>query len=246
MSARNNKGKAELESDKNDTPGPEWFGKMLEAFEKCTKTIVDQMTSNFEVQNQFLRSEIFTLKAEMDELKNENLKLKQENASMKRGHIEMKESVDSLYLRLDDIEQEKLKLDLVIGGDFDIQPLNPSSISNFLQKQCDTNISPSSITSFTGIKTKTGQKLLKMTVSKFEEKLSILKTKKRNAERKVYINEVLTNQKYHLLMEGKGLCKEKKLLAVWSRNGHIFVKKCESSPPKHVQNLSQLHAVANN
>ncbi len=143
------------------------------------------------------------------------------------------------------MEQDKLKLDLVIAGDFDIQPLNPSGISNFLQKQCDANIPPSSITSFAGIKTKSDQKILKLTVSKFEEKLSILKTKKRNAERKVYINEVLTNQKYHLLMAGKGLCKEKKLLAVWSRNGHIFKKKRESSPPKLVQNLSQLDLAAN-
>jgi hypothetical protein len=236
MSNRNNK-KNEISSQTD----PDSFAKMMEVFEKFTSKILDQMNKNFNKQTELLSTELFELRKQIDLMQGQNTALQEENVKIKKEILTQRVMFEELEQKIDQMEQDKYKDDIVITGDFEIPSVSPITISSFLHKMCpSSSISHASISSFFLSKNKTGQSLLKLTVKDRTEKISVLKSKKELAKKNIFVNEVLTNLRYKLLMTAKRLCREKKLAAAWTRNGKIFIKKTETSPIVQTKNTTHL------
>jgi len=183
------------------------------------------------------------MKSKLDLVLDENKRLKKENEDLK-CQLQMQDSrMNGLENKLDSLEQDKLKDDVIITIKFEVSPLSPASISSFVNSQSGgaVSVSPNSITNFHAIKTKQGDTVLKVSISNQSERISLLKNKKRfSAVKKIFINEALTAQKYKLLMAAKSLCKEQKAFSTWSRGGRIFIKIQEESVPLLVTSQNQL------
>jgi hypothetical protein len=109
-----------------------------------------------------------------------------------------------------------------------------------LKKTCDIDIHPSSITKVTSVKSKTGQPVVRAKIPNINEKIALLKMRKTLAAKKVYVNEALTTQRFHLLMAAKSLCRSKQIFSAWSRSGKIFIKKSESAQPYFIRDMVSL------
>ena len=57
---------------------------------------------------------------------------------------------------------------------------------------------------------------------------------------KIYINEHLTRGNSEIFAVGRKLLKEKKICSVWSRNGHIYLKRSERDKPSRILTLEDL------
>jgi hypothetical protein len=242
MSQKKNKetGKNEI-----DIENPDAFAKLVELYKSCNTSLIDQMNKNFERHCELLRAEIFDLKNKFDQVEKENIKLKKENIALKNDQISQKNLLGELHLRVDDIEQEQLKNDVVLVGKFDIctAPLSPTSISTFVKNTCSAHIEAKSITKFYATKNTKGESVLKLSISNKIDRLALFKCRKSLAEKHIFVNEVLTSAKYKLLMSAKGLCKDKKLFAAWSREGKIFVRASDISKPMIISNIEQLSSL---
>lgn len=232
--------KTKLESDSENG---DILIKMMDMFEKCTSRIIEQMNANFVKQSEMLSCEMFEMKTKVDLLSQENDKLKKENKELKKDQNELYGKLRSIEERFEDHEQEKLKDEIVITGTFQIEPLNPANIASFLHKTCETSVQPSSITNFVSFKNKTGQTSIKLSVSNGAERLSLLRNKKAAANKKVFINESLTVQRYKLLMTAKSFCKSNQLLAAWTKNGNVLVRKSDSDKVLYIKNQFHLQEI---
>ena len=56
----------------------------------------------------------------------------------------------------------------------------------------------------------------------------------------VYVNEHLTKRNSEIFAKGRKLFKEKKIAAIWTWNGSVFLKRTESSRPVRIQELEVL------
>jgi regulator of replication initiation timing len=236
--------KSKVESESDNCEG---MVKMIDLFERFTSKIIEQMNSNFTIQNELLSVEMFNLKEKVDSVLTENAKIKKENECLKHQQDVMQKRMMELEDKLDGLEQDKLKDDIVISGGFHIEPLTPNNISAFIQKNCEASVSPNSITNFYSSKNKKGDSMLKVTVTNREERISLLKCKKSLAQKKVFVSEALTTEKFKLLMAAKYACKERKILSAWTRDGKLFIKKSVEERPLFIkshlalQNLVDKH-----
>ena len=57
---------------------------------------------------------------------------------------------------------------------------------------------------------------------------------------KIYINEHLTRGNSEIFAVGRKLLKEKKICSVWSRNGHIYLKRSDRDKPSRILTLEDL------
>jgi hypothetical protein len=148
---------------------------------------------------------------------------------MKKEIADQRERTSNLETKIDDLEQDNYKNEIVISGNFEIPSLpSPSNISSLLLKTCNTSITPNTINSFFFKKNSKGQSMLKLNLNR-PEKIALLKAKKDLSKKQIYVNEVLTNLRFKLLMEAKNYCKQQKLHSTWTRNGNIFIKKAADS-----------------
>jgi len=220
----------------------EAFTKMTEMFERFTSKIVDQINANFDKHADMLKCEIFNLKETVDKVAAENAELKTENDALKKQIGSQNKQLCFLEEKIDGLEQNQFKDDVVLTGDFQIDHPTPTSIA-FIKKTSDCSLSPNSISNFYATKEKLGKTMLKITINNRAERISLLKSRKTFAQKIVFVNEVLTSPKYQLLMAAKALCKEKKLFAAWSRDGKIFIKKNEQDGPHMVPNIGNLRSL---
>jgi hypothetical protein len=236
------------ETGKNeiDVDNPDSFAKLAEMYKTCNTSLIEQMNKNFEKHCEILRAEIFDLRNKFDQVEKENLKLKKENIALKNEQTSQKTMLVDLNLRVDNIEQEQLKNDVVLVGKFDLgtAPLSPTSISAFVKNTCSAHIEAKAITNFYVTKNIKGESVLKMSISNKIDRLALFKSRKNLAAKHIFVNEVLTSAKYKLLMCAKGLCKDKKLFSAWSREGKIFVRSSDISKPVIVTNIDHLSSLA--
>jgi len=163
---------------------------------------------------------------------------------LKKGQLAQHSKMAEIEGKLDQIDQDKLKDDVVITGSFELTAPSPTTISTFVKNHCNSTVSPNSISSFYATKSNKNETILKLTITHKGERIGLLKNKKALAAKKIFVNEALTPQNYKLLLAAKGLCKEKKLLSTWTRGGRaFFAKKNDSATPipilTHIQ-LAQL------
>ena len=76
------------------------------------------------------------------------------------------------------------------------------------------------------------------TKDKVLESRKLLRHHQGNA--KIYINEHLTRGNSEIFAVGRKLLKEKKICSVWSRNGHIYLKRSERDKPSRILTLEDL------
>jgi regulator of replication initiation timing len=219
------------------------LAKMLEMFEKFTGVIVEQMKQNAQVHSEMMSCELFDIKTRLDNLEKENLKLRQENEELKKRQGMLEGKMEKSEVALDDQEQMKLKNDVIVTGNFEVEN-SSASMANFLKKTCDVNINPASITKVATTKNKMGQNMVRMTIVNSAERIALLKSKKTLLKKKIYVSEALTNQKFQLLMASKAMCKSKYIFSAWSKEGRIFVKKTEDGIPLVVKDKTQLDSLA--
>ncbi len=84
---------------------------------------------------------------------------------MKQEQVPLKKRIADLEIKVDNSEQQRLRDDLVITGDFQIEPLSPANISSFDKKSCGTELPSSSITNCYATKSKQGKTVLNVTIS---------------------------------------------------------------------------------
>jgi predicted nuclease with TOPRIM domain len=216
------------------------MSKMLEMFNQSTSMIIDQMNKNFAKHAELLHCEVFEMKKQIDELQKENGKMKNENKELRKSQEVLNERLNKMESNSDDLEQEKIKDEVIVTGIFEIQPLTASGFSSMLKKTCNTDIDPSTISKISSFKNKKGLSVVKITLPILGDKIKFLKNKKQMAQKKIFANEALTSSKFHLLMSAKALCKSQMLFSCWSRGGKIFVKKSETSQPEYIKDKAQL------
>jgi hypothetical protein len=217
-------------------------GKMLEMFENSTSKILAQMEVNFKKQTELMTSELFDFKRRLDDIESENKKLRKENELLRKGQDTLNEKLSHCEVDVDELEQNKIKDDVIVTGSFEVEALNSQAVANFLKKTCEADIAPDCITKISSFKNKKGQTVVKMSIPNVSAKISLLKCRKSLAKKKIIVNEALSNKKFQLLMAAKALCKQKTLFSAWSKEGKIFIKKTEEGTIQLVADKQHLNS----
>jgi regulator of replication initiation timing len=220
--------------------------KMFGMFESFTNKIIDQMNTNFLKQNELVSSEIFDLKIRLDNLEKENHKLRKENEDLRKGQDTMKGKLALVENSTDNIEQNKIKDDIMVTGDFSIEPLSALKFSQLMKTTCNAELDATKINKISSFKNKSGQTVVRVNISDVATRIALFKNKKTLVEKKVFVSEALTANKFQLLMAAKSLCKSKVLFSAWSKAGNIFAKKSEQSMPQLIRDRAHLDTLANN
>ena len=154
------------------------LGKMLEMFEKFTSKIIDEMSKNAKIHSEMMTCEMFELKKRADDLEKDNLKLRQENELIKKKQESLEARMEKYESSLDDSEQIKLKDEVVVTGNLQVESLSSVNLANYFKKSCDVTITPASITKISPSKNKMGQTVVRMTIANSAERVTLLKSKK--------------------------------------------------------------------
>jgi hypothetical protein len=214
--------------------------KMFGMFESFTSKIISQMNFNFEKQNSLMASEMFAMQTRLDCLEKENMKLRKDNEDLRKGQETVKGKIAQVETSNDNNEQQKIKDDVIVTGEFEAEPVNPAKFSNIMKEKYNLDIDPLKISKISSFKNKNGQTVVRLTTFDIGTKISLFKNKKNLAQQKVYVSEALTATKFHLLMTAKHLCKNKDLFSTWSRNGNIYIKKTEQGIPQLIRDRAHL------
>ena len=138
--------------------------------------------------------------------------------------------IDALRNELEDVKQQSRNKTLVIQG---LKPVKDETLDTTVMKMCkeklQVNMHPVDIDSVTRLritdkKAEYGNILLTVTTNRKKVDICRAKSKLKDQNERIYINESLTQQQDKLFAMMRAKVRNKELHATWTREGRIFVK----------------------
>ena len=85
-----------------------------------------------------------------------------------------------------------------------------------------------------------------LTLTTYKKKLEIVRAKKKlkDLNEQIYINESLTQKQGELFAAARSLVKKKSLKAAWTRDGKVYVRQKEDSPPVFIAKKDELNELS--
>lgn len=222
--------------------------------EDCLTAFIEKMTSfmqdGFERQIASLREELEIVKKDLKEIKTElkmekekNKKMLQEKEELKEEMLSINGDLNYLLQKMDDSEQEKRNLDVVIDdvdeglikGEKDpfVHLVNKTLMGKVLEAE---EMSATKI-----VRKKTNGRLTVIgTLKSQAAKRAILSQKKMFYQKNMYVKENLTPHRFKLLMDTRRFARENNVKFVWTRDGEILWRKDEQSRAIIVKDRSSL------
>lgn len=171
-----------------------------------------------------LTDEVKGIRAEQKDYRNEIRKLRKENEQTKHENAKLKEEVKTINARLDAMEREKRRNNIVVQGlmledDGMLTPKEP--MENFMKKQLEIDV---------GVKSavKLGRKTYLVELDNANEKMKVMKNKNklRNyKEGKVYINDDMSKKEREIQGKIRKAAQEEKKKGKKTKIGYqkVFV-----------------------
>ncbi len=202
----------------------------------------------------------------VDELKNEVESLKEENKSLKEEYLKLKrrterlefevsnkdKKIRELKIHADAVEQQLYDKDLQLVG----VPEIPSgddvesdlkTVIKLVQDKMNINIKPTDVENIHRQGKRKSDKTRDIVIRfrKTAMRNQIFTNRKKTAthsdpKRNIYVNDKLTEYRRDLLYAARQLVKHKKIMAAWSQQGNILIRKTEEDSVIHVTCHDQL------
>ncbi len=153
--------------------------------------------------------------------------------------------ITNLERELEALKQEARNKTIVIDGLKQTDDKTPSDqIMQLCKDKLQVNLHPHDIDRVFSVPTKKDprKKLYYVTLTTYRKKEEIMMVKKnlKQNDEKIFINENLTPKQGVTFFMARKLVKEKKLVATWTRDGKVYVKKDENSQSKIIVDKEQL------
>ncbi len=220
-----------------------------------TIDIMKKEIAEIKEENKSMKKEISTIKEERDALKLDNRKLnrKVERCEYKLSCIKMKH-IQDLKVKLDEVEQKFFERDVQIVGVPELSEDQEYSEENEIDKIVKLAKEKMNIT----IKANGIEKLHRLGKRKQDKPRDIVVRFRSNItrnnfyqnrkkmisytdlENNIYVNDHLTEYRRNVFYATRQLVKQKKVLAAWTQQGNILIRKNEGDQPEHIRSHEQL------
>ena len=155
---------------------------------------------------------------------------------------DQQKEIDSLKDEIDMLKQQAKKKTIVISG---LKPTDDETADKSamrLMKQLKINLHPTEIDDAFRVKKRnkeTPDIIVALTTHRKKVEIMTAKKNLRQLDEQIYINEQLTPRQGELFASTRSLVKQKRILATWTRDGKVYVKK-DGSSPFVINNIQEL------
>ena len=160
------------------------------------------------------------------------------------------EKIDGLENEIETLKQHARKKTLMISG---LNSTQDQSVEQDVMKLCkdklQINLHPIDVDSIVRLTRKNNAKQngdILLTLTTYKKKLEIVRAKKKlkDLNEQIYINESLTQKQGELFAAARSLVKKKSLKAAWTRDGKVYVRQKEDSPPVFIAKKDELNELS--
>ncbi len=229
------------------TLATEVFNKQKEAIkaevdEEVEARLYDQ-SEEFEQLVDQLKDDMKTLKEENESLKEENIRLKRRTDRLQFEISNKDNKIRELKMSTDAIEQQLYERDLQIVGIPEIpteQSIDDNvenelkSVVKLVHEKMNINLKPSDIENIHRMGKRKSDKTRDLVIrfKKTTMRNKIYSNRKKTAthsdpKKNIYVNDKLTEYRRDILYAARQLVKHKKILAAWSQQGNILIRKTD-------------------
>lgn len=161
--------------------------------------------------------------------------------------VKQQNKISDLEREVEMLKQQARNKTLIINGlnvDRNIEPAE--QIKTLCKEKLSINLHPIDVDKayISASKRNPEQKSIFITLTTNRKKDEIMRVKKNLKHidnEKIFINEYLTLKQAETFAVARGLVKNKKLVAAWTRDGKVYVKQEENGQPKLILDKEQLH-----
>ncbi len=229
------------------TLATEIFNKQKEAIkaevdEEVEARLYDQ-SEEFEQLVDQLKDDLKTLKEENQSLKEENTKLKRRTDRLQFEISNKDIKIRELKMSTDAIEQQFYESDLQIVGipEIPTEQSNSDSVESeiqsvvkLVQEKMNINLKPNDIENIHRMGKRKPDKTRDLVIrfKKISVRNKIYENRKKTAphsdpKKNIYVNDKLTEYRRDILYAARQFVKRKKILAAWSQQGNILIRKTD-------------------
>ncbi len=166
--------------------------------------------------------------------------------SLQRDLYKEHDMNQSLQTRIDNLDQKQRERNVRIVGFPEVEESNGDIKSKVIQLVGESGISAESIESTTRMGKRKDYKprdlVVKFSTKETRDKFYALRkeTPKEEHNKKVYINEDLTEARAKLFFDCRRMVKKERLFGTWTQNGNIMAKVTSHDSPTVIQNHHEL------
>ena len=215
-------------------------------FNSSLEKITSQLKKSLDQQFDGFNREIFDLNKKVDELKTENTQLKNGMNEIKKNVMTNKDSYHELLSKLNEVEQEKLTNELILVSSS--TNLNENVFTEYVNHNNENpiQINDIKISKKFNNKNKNGKTSYILLTKNKDIRKSIFKSKRNLKSKNIDVFESLTKINQELLTEARKHYSNKLIHSAWSFNGYIYLKKTDTSEPKRIKSLMDIHKYLSN
>lgn len=248
-SANKNHTNARLQMEKNNSPSGSQSVQLQEIMKKLNTVIEQNVTleQKLAALSDDLRTTVDKLSNKIDTLNTEN--------------VGMKQQLENMHFRMNNMEQQKLIMNIEISGIQEKKDENLRELILNLNNKVGCNLSNNNILSIYRKRNRNKNKngsthpiiavlndvKLKDDFIKKCRKINKLNTsilsKNDLEKRPLYVNQQLTKPSQYLLAKAKEKKNEQLIKYVWVGEGKILIRRTEGGPVVRIHNISQLNHV---
>ncbi len=209
-----------------------------EVDEEVEARLYDQ-SNDVEETVEELRNEVESLKEENKSLKEEYLKLKRRTERLEFEVSNKGKKIQELRIHNDAVEQQLYERDLQLVGIPEIPSGDDvegdlKTVIKLVQEKMNINIKPTDVENLHRLGKRKSDKTRDIVIRfrKTVMRNQIFKNRKKTAthsdpKKNIYVNDKLTEYRRDLLYAARQLVKHKKIMAAWSQQGNILIRKTE-------------------
>lgn len=212
----------------------------------------EEDVTNREILNQIkeLKKSLEFMSNKFEEIRNENMELKKLVNENNIENQKLKERITRLEYIIEKEETEKIENNIAISGiDKQGKNENVKEIVNKVFQGMGINIKDEHITTICRKGNENGPIIVSLQTREIKEKIlekrKIIKSIDTNdcqlkGKKQIYINDQLTTYGNQLFYKARQLKKEGKVKYVWTRDGHIYVRKTDTTEKQKIKNETDI------